>query len=330
MATAGTVGVVGYTLGGGIGPMARRFGFAADHVTSIDVVTADGVLRTVDAEHGADLFWALLGGKYGFGIVTAITMRLIPAPELFAATVVYAAPDIDAALRSYANWAAEVPQAMGSTAALMRMPDLPQLPQPLRGQTVLQIDLVFVGDAVEGERWTTALIGESTPMMSHVGTTDPAGWLNSHPAPPPMPSWQRGQLLESFSGETVSAIMDVIGPDRQVPLLGLEIRPLGGALTASTGTENSVGGRQARFLLNALGAPVPELFGTAVPGVINQLFQATVPWSQPGSQLNFHGLVDEQHPVSNAWPAEIVERLAGIRRRHDPAGVFGGPIAAHR
>ena len=104
--------------------MARSFGFAADHVTSIDVVTADGVLRTVDAEHGADLLWALLGGKFGFGIVTAITMRLIPSPELFAATVVYAAPDIDSALRSYATWAAEVPQAMCSTAALMRMPDL--------------------------------------------------------------------------------------------------------------------------------------------------------------------------------------------------------------
>src|ERR1700742_5267856 len=68
-----TVGVSGYTLGGGLSPtLGRSHGYAADHVRSLDVVTADGQFRRVDAESEPDLFWALRGGKGNFAVVTAL------------------------------------------------------------------------------------------------------------------------------------------------------------------------------------------------------------------------------------------------------------------
>ena len=57
------VGVVGYTLGGGMGSLGRKHGFAADHVTAVEIVTADGRLRRVDAGSEPELFWAVRGGK---------------------------------------------------------------------------------------------------------------------------------------------------------------------------------------------------------------------------------------------------------------------------
>ena len=79
-----TVGVSGYTLGGGLSPtLGRSHGYAADHVRSLDVVTADGELRHVDAESEPDLFWALRGGKGNFAVVTALEFDLFPVSRLY-------------------------------------------------------------------------------------------------------------------------------------------------------------------------------------------------------------------------------------------------------
>src|ERR1700755_1470721 len=68
-----TVGVVGYTLGGGLSvTMGRAYGWARDQVRALDVVPADGELRNVSPESDSDLFWALRGGKSNFGVVTAM------------------------------------------------------------------------------------------------------------------------------------------------------------------------------------------------------------------------------------------------------------------
>ena len=141
-----------------------------------------------------------------------------------------------------------------------------------------------------------------------------------------MPSWQRAQLLHSLTADTVDAILDVAGPDRDVPLLGIEIRCLDGAPAAPAGEyDNSVGGREVTFLLNVLAAPVPELFPTVVPQLVDRLFRAVRPWSLSQTQINFHGQYDEQHPASTAWPSAVAGRLAGIRRRHDPHRTFARP-----
>jgi FAD/FMN-containing dehydrogenase len=81
---------VTHSAGGLSVTMGRAKGWAADHVRAIDVVTADGELRHVSADSGADLFWALRGGKSNFGVVTALEFALFPEEPLYAGSLFFA------------------------------------------------------------------------------------------------------------------------------------------------------------------------------------------------------------------------------------------------
>ncbi len=101
------VGVIGYSLGGGLGWLGRKYGFACNRVRSIELVTADGEARTVDADNEADLFWALRGGGGAYAIVTALHVDLVPVAEVFGGVVIYPAAVGETAIRAYRDWAAE-------------------------------------------------------------------------------------------------------------------------------------------------------------------------------------------------------------------------------
>ena len=103
------VGVTGYTLGGGLSWLGRRYGFACNRVRAIELVTADGEQRTVDAENEPDLFWALRGGGGGYAIVTALHLNLVPIAEIYAGALVFPAELGVEAVRAYRDWAAGVP-----------------------------------------------------------------------------------------------------------------------------------------------------------------------------------------------------------------------------
>ena len=103
------VGVVGYTLGGGLSWLGRRYGFACNRVRAIEVVTADGEARTVDADNDPDLFWALRGGGGGYAIVTALHLDLVPITEIYAGALIFPAELGADAMRAYRDWAARRP-----------------------------------------------------------------------------------------------------------------------------------------------------------------------------------------------------------------------------
>ena len=76
MGIASEVGVAGLTLGGGFGYLARRFGWAADNVEEVEIVTADGQVRVANRDQHSDLFWAVRGGGGNYGVVSRFTFRL--------------------------------------------------------------------------------------------------------------------------------------------------------------------------------------------------------------------------------------------------------------
>ena len=129
-----TVGVTGYTLGGGTGWLSRKFGYAADSVVSAQVVTTEGKLVTAAADENPDLFWALRGGGGNFGLVTAIEFRLYPVDRLFAGMSFHRLDRGRPVLDAYRQWALDEPDEMNSAVLQMRLPPAPSIPAPLRGR----------------------------------------------------------------------------------------------------------------------------------------------------------------------------------------------------
>ncbi|MEV0349542.1 FAD-binding oxidoreductase [Nonomuraea sp. NPDC050680] len=119
--SAPSVGAVSYTLGGGLGLMARRYGYAVDQVRAVEVVTADGVLREVTAATEPDLFWALLGGRGNFGVVTALEIGLVPVTSLYGGGLFFdLATDV---VKRWAEWTLDLPEEMTSSIAVIPFPD---------------------------------------------------------------------------------------------------------------------------------------------------------------------------------------------------------------
>jgi hypothetical protein len=147
-----SVGVTGYTLGGGMSWLARRYGLAADSVVRADVITADGRLVTATADRNPDLFWALRGGGGNFGLVTSLEFRLYPVPSVFAGATYFSASGAGEFLARYRGWAAHAPDAMSTAVVLWTMPDTDDVPPMLRGRRVLMLKVMYAGPVDEARR----------------------------------------------------------------------------------------------------------------------------------------------------------------------------------
>src|SRR5687768_9302698 len=128
------VSVVGYSLGGGVGWLARKHGLSANSVLAIELVTADGQLRRADHENDPDLFWALRGGGGSFGIVTAMEIRLYPLPELYAGAMFWDWSRASEVMHAWREWTLMVPDEVTSSARIMQFPPIPEVPEFLRGR----------------------------------------------------------------------------------------------------------------------------------------------------------------------------------------------------
>src|SRR5262249_16993338 len=141
-----TVGVTGYTLGGGLGWLARRYGLAANSVAAAELVTPDGDLVRADADHEPDLFWAVRGGG-GVGVVTALEMRLYPVRDLYAGSLFFPIQRAAEVLHAWRAWTDTVPDEVSSQGRLVRLPPAPQLPEPLRGRAFVKVEAAYLGGA---------------------------------------------------------------------------------------------------------------------------------------------------------------------------------------
>src|SRR4051794_14257749 len=124
------VGVVGYTLGGGLSWLARKHGIGANQVTAIELVTADGELRRVDRDNDPDLFWALRGGGGSFAVVTAIEFNLFPYEHVYAGILWFPVERATEILTAWRAWTDTVPEELTSVGRIMQFPPLPFIPEP--------------------------------------------------------------------------------------------------------------------------------------------------------------------------------------------------------
>lgn len=309
------VGVVGYTLGGGISWLARSRGLAANHVTAVELVTADGRRVWTDRESEPDLFWAVRGGGGGFGVVTAIEIELFDVPDLYAGVMFWPAERASDVLRGWREWVDTVPDEVVSTCRVMHFPDLPDVPEPVRGGSFVIVDAVFTGPETEGAA-LVAPLRALEPLMDTFAPVSATDLPSLHMDPPqPVPAVGDGMFLERLPVEAIDAIVETAVP----PLLVLELRHLGGALAASSADHGAVGSFDAAFVMFAVGmAPTPDI-GAAVNEAIDRAKAALAPWETQRTYFNF-----SERPVDPArlFPPQTYHRLRRIRAAYDPGELF--------
>lgn len=316
------VGVVGFTVGGGMPVMGRTFGFAADHVVAFDVVTADGVLHHADGESEPDLFWGLRGGKGNLGIVTEMTVELMEVPTLFGGGLMYAEPHIPAVLVAFSKWCEDLPETLTPSLAVLRFPPLPMIPEPLRGKTVAHLRFCYVGDSAEGERLLSPMRSAAPAFLDNVRTMPYSEIASVYQDPvEPIPFRDCGALLREFGEDAVDAMLGEVGPGVRSPLLLVEVRLLGGAMSRSPELANSVGSRDAGFSLNAVAVLAPEIAHLAEPAEV-ALLAAMAPWTTGRTLVNFHGPAGDEADRARAWDRPVYERLLSLVGQYDPQGMF--------
>lgn len=307
------VGVVGYTLGGGIGWLARRHGLAANSLTAVEIVP-DGRLVRADDDNEPELFWALRGGGGNFGIVTALEMRLFPVEEVVAGWLIWPWEDSHRVLSAWSEWTETAPDAVTSIARLLQLPPIPQIPEPLRGRNLVVVEVAILADETDPE----ALLAPLRALGPEIDTVAPmpaAGLVRLHQDPEgPTPGISHHAMLDALSAEAIDAIVREGGPGSGSPLLAIELRQLGGALARPARHGGALNRMDGRFLLFAVGIPMDEAMGRAVAEHADRIVAALAPWGRDRAYLNFS---ERRTPSVTAFDEDVHARLLMIRARYD-------------
>lgn len=315
------VGAIGYTVGGGLPILGRTYGFAADHVVSFELVTADGAVHDVDPDTDPDLFWAVRGGKGNFGVVTRLTVDLVPVATLYGGAIFFPGADSAHLLREYQEWVATLPETTSTSISLLRLPPIPEIPEPLRGQFVTHLRYAHLGDPEAGALLLEPMRRAATPMLDGVREMPYTAVDTIHQDPEfPVPFYERGALLPNLPADVIDTMLDLAGPDVQTPLLMLELRHLGGALARAPEVPNAVGARGAAYSVFAIGVLMPEI-AAVVPAAVDAV-PAALAGRTAGDFVNFHGSPRGADDMSGCWPTTIHRRLVELKHEYDPANLF--------
>ncbi|MET9491383.1 FAD-binding oxidoreductase [Nocardia sp. NPDC006630] len=313
-----SVGVVGYTLGGGIGLMAREFGYAADHVRAVEIVTADGRLRRL--EPGDELFAAVLGTGGNFGVVTALELELVPVATVYGGQLQFDAALVPQALEAWRLWTADVPEQLSSAITMMTMPNIPQFPERLRGRYLATVNIVYTGSEAEGEhlvaplRAVGELFSDDLRMMPY---TDSHTIYNDPPNPHPYTA--TNALLSELPADATDAFLEATGPQSPLPVVA-GFRHLGGALGRPG--PSVMEHRDAEYIARAIAMPGPD--DAAIADGLARIRKTLQPWTI-GHNLNFlygGGAAADEAQTRAGYSDSGYDRLAALKSKYDARNLF--------
>jgi FAD binding domain len=311
------VGVIGYTLGGGLSWLARKHGIGANQVTAIEVVTADGEFRRVDRDNDPDLFWALRGGGGSFGIVTAIEFNLFPITEVYAGWLFFPIDRAGEVLRAWRDWTETVPDEITSVGRLLQLPPILEIPEPFRGNSYAAVEVIYSGDDFDAGVAAIEPLRALGPTMDTVAAMPVAGLSHLHMDPDqPVAGAADGGMLDYFDDAAIDAFVGaVVG----TPILSAEVRHLGGAVARPKAEHGALASFDAEYLAFAAGMiPVPEL-DEPVRVAVHGFLAALEPWSAAHTYLNF---AEGRRDARTLWTPTAHKRLRRIKAAIDPGDVI--------
>ncbi len=309
--TAGVVshtGVGGFTLGGGMGRLNRKYGLAVDNLRSAEMITADGRIRRVNADQDQDLFWAIRGGGGNFGVVTEFELQLYPFDRnVFSGTIVWPIAQARDVLEFYGEWYQKLSDEMYVGPAMATMPD---------GTGAIMMEVVYNGDPAKGEKELAPLRKIGKPMDDGVKVQDYTVMQTQEDAAfaHGVRSYIKNGMVSEISQELVNAMLDAYIPD---PRLMMFTHTLGGAVKRVGELDTAFPHRNAETMLGVGGGWMDPTMDEGAIAACREWYQQLEPFMGGYySNIDF----DAKGVEGNYGPA--YERLARIKGEFDSGNLF--------
>lgn len=320
--TVSHVGVAGFVLGGGMGWLSRSFGSASDNLLGAEVVTADGRRVRADSGENPDLFWALRGGSGNFGVVTSFELALHEVgPEVTAGQVMYPLARAAELLAFYRDYFRDAPDEVMCFPFFLRIPPLPDFPEALHGQVVLDFVLFHRDTGEEAEAALAPFRSLGEPLLDLVGPTRYVDLQQTFDAG--MGSgfrwYSRAHYLDALTDDAIRALLDNLQPfpgDVTTVYLGAE----GGALGRRAEGDTAFPHRSAAHSLHIFPGWTDPAQDDAVMAWARDLYEATSAHGNGRVYVNLLG-EDEEGRVPDAYGANY-RRLTEVKERWDPDNLF--------
>jgi hypothetical protein len=318
------VGAVGYTLGGGMGWLARKYGLSADSVNRFELVSADGEKINASATENTDLFWGLRGGGGNFGIVTGMEIRLYPVTSVYGGNLFYPIEKAREVFAHYQQWITTAPDELTSSVLLMNFPPIPAMPEFLRGQSFVMVRGCYCGPVEQGEAllehwraWQRPVIDDFKLMpFSQVAT------ISNDPVDP-MPSAGSGAWLRDVNAEIADILTHyLLGQGGPSPLVFAEIRHAGGAISKVDPASAAYGNRDAMHILQIIGGAWSPQLIEAVEQHIGGLLQDLSPYLHGGVYMNFLDGEQARTRTRQGFSPQAFHRLKDLKTKYDPQNRF--------
>jgi FAD/FMN-containing dehydrogenase len=318
--SARDIGIAGYSLGGGLGWYGRKHGLQANSVTAIELVTADGELVRADHENEPELFWALRGGGGNFGVVTALEFDLYRIADVYAGAMFFPIERADEVLHAWHEWtAAGLPDEVTSIGSLLSLPDLEDVPAPLRGQSFARIEAAYLGTEADGAELIRPL-RELGPEIDTFAMVPPVALSHLHMDPDaPLPYASTTRMLGDLPAKAIDDLLGAVGPGSGSQLMMAELRHLGGALARSAPHHGARATLDGSYLMFGGGLVMSPEGGAVAAADCARLAEAVAPYDSGSAYLNF---VEADYDASRAFDAESWRRLRQVKAEVDPDGLF--------
>ena len=314
---AGSVGIGGITLGGGVGFLSRKHGLTIDSLLAAELVTADGKVLRVDGENHPDLFWAIRGGGGNFGVATRFQFRLHDVDRIVGGMLIL--PATSDTIAGFVEMAAAAPEELSTIANVMKAPPMPFLPEELHGQVILFALLVYSGDPETGERVVAPFRELATPLHDTVELGRYAGiYEEEEEGPPPGVFAVRNFFVDDIDRAAAETIVEQVNASTAAMAV-TQIRVLGGAISRVPDEATAYAHRQRPIMVNVASMFQQPDEAEAHEGWVDGL--ATALGDNGEAYVNFIG--DEgQRRVRQAYPGQTWDRLRNVKHRYDSMNLF--------
>ncbi len=315
-----SVGVVGYTLGGGYGWLGRKAGAACTLMRSATIVLADSSVVTASTSENPDLFWAIRGGGGNFGVIASMTIGLIPLGEIFGGLAYYRMEDTPEVLQFYREWSAGLPDDTSTYLRLMSVPPKPNLLLHLRSTKACVIGICHADPATEKALHQQirnfkepAIDDLKRRPYSEMASFDEASKEDS------ASTFSHVECLRELSDSVMSKVIEIAN-NRLPPLVLLELQQLGGALTKRPDEKMAYTAPTAPFYFKVVSPTLNttlEELALITKEVVHSLGDVYT------GEISYNWMRgDQQTKVPAVFGPEKYKRLQQVKEKYDPSNLF--------